>query len=489
MRRAVKEIDEDEGTMNAVPFADDARRVFALQQANRWAVAQGTAGERIARLDRLRASIAAHGQAVCEAMWRDFRKPAAEVRLTEIQPALIELAHVRTHLAEWMRPAAARTPWVLMGTRSEIRWEPRGVVLILSPWNYPVGLVLTPLMAAVAAGNCAIVRPSEKVPHTASVVARIIRDAFDEREVACLTETGTELATMLLSLPFDHIFFTGSPRVGRLVMQAAAVHLASVTLELGGKSPLIVDETAAAEHAGARAAWGKYVNAGQTCIAPDYAVVHERALPAFLAGATRAIETFYGATEEERQASRSFARAIDEAACARLATMLDEATAAGARIEIGGRVASAERYVAPTILTNVTWGSPVMREEIFGPVLPVLTFRSLDEAIEGINRQAKPLALYVFSRAQASIDRVLAGTSSGGVAINTVMLQFANPYLPFGGVGESGQGSYHGWHGFRAFSHERSVLTQGRGGLFSLLNPPYGRRASFLVRTLGRIIG
>jgi len=486
---AVKQIDEDYSSMNSGPLLAEAQRVFSLQQAHRWMVAQSTARERIARLDRLRAAIVTHRDATCEAMWQDFHKPAAEVQLTEIQPTLIELGHVRAHLAEWIQPAPVDSPWVLMGTRSEIRYEPRGVVLIMAPWNYPFGLLLTPLIAAVAAGNCAIVRPSEKVPNTAAVLARIIGDAFEEREVACFTEPGTELAEGLLTLPFDHIFFTGSPRVGRLVLQAASAHLASATLELGGKSPLIVDETADVGKAGERAAWGKYVNAGQTCIAPDYAVVHERVLPGFLDAAKRAIAKFYGRTEEERQASGSFARAIDDAAFERLKTMLADALGTGASVEIGGLVADAERYIAPTILTNVNWESPAMEGEIFGPILPVLTFRSLDEVTDRINRLGKPLALYMFSRSQANIERVLRQTSSGGVAINTVMVHFANPHLPFGGVGESGQGSYHGWYGFRAFSHERSVLMQRRGGLLRMFDPPYTRKTRFLMKVLRRVIG
>ena len=467
---------------------DDARRVFALQQEHRVTTARSTAGERLARLDRLREAIIAHADAVCEAMGADFRKHPLEVQLTEIQPTLIELGHVRAHLAEWMRPVPADAPWVLKGSQSEIRYEPRGVVLILSPWNYPFGLVFAPLIAAVAAGNCVIVRPSEKVPRTAAALSRIIRDTFDEREVACFTEAGTELAEGLLTLPFDHIFFTGSTRVGRLVMKAAAEHLSSVTLELGGKSPVIVDDTADAGRAGARAAWGKFVNAGQTCIAPDYAAVHERVLPAFLDGAKQAIARFYGHGEDARQASDSFARIIDEAAFTRLQALLDDATAAGAQVECGGRVDSWQRYIAPTILTRVGWKSPAMREEIFGPILPVLTYQSLEEVTEGINQRGKPLALYMFSRSQENIERVLRHTSSGGVAINSVMVHFANPHLPFGGVGESGQGSYHGWYGFRTFSHERSVLTQRRGGALGLFDPPYTGRTRFLLNVLRRLI-
>jgi aldehyde dehydrogenase (NAD+) len=421
-------------------------------------------------------------------MWQDFHKPAAEVELLEIQPTLIELNHVRANLAQWMQPERVRAPWILLRSRSEVHYEPRGVVLIMAPWNYPFGLVLTPLIAAVAAGNCAIVRPSEKVPHTGEVLTRIIRQAFDEQEVACFTERGTELAEELLTFPFDHVFFTGSTRIGRVVMKAAADHLASVTLELGGKSPAIVDDTAKIAHAASRIVWGKCVNAGQTCIAPDYALVHESVAAEFIDAAKRTIARFYGSTEEARQSSPYFPRAIDPGAFARLKSLLDDSISAGGRIEIGGKVDPRERYIAPTVLTNVGWSSPAMREEIFGPILPVLTFSSVDEVIERVNERAKPLTLYMFSRSQPNIDRVLQRTSSGAAAINTVVVHYANPHLPFGGVGESGQGSYHGWYGFRAFSHERSVFTQRAGGAIGLFDPPYERKTQWLLKMLGQLI-
>lgn len=466
---------------------EEARRIFALQQAHRWSVANSTAEERSAKLARLKAAIVAHRSAVHDAMWADFHKSFAEVEMSEITPALIDLDHARTHLTKWMQPASAGGHWLLAGTRSEVWYRPRGVVLIMAPWNYPFGLVITPLVAAVAAGNCAVLRPSEKVPRTADVLARIVRQAFEEREVACVTEPGIELAGALLMLPFDHVFFTGSTRIGRQVMVAAAEHLASVTLELGGKSPLIVDDTADAEAAGERAAWGKFVNAGQTCIAPDYALVDERVAPTFVESAKRTVARFYGASEEARQTTPDFPRLIDDAAFRRVVGLLDEAVASGARVEVGGRASPQERYIAPTILTNVDWDSPMMKEEIFGPVLPVVTFQSIGEAINRINAGPTPLALYLFSRSHDHIERVLRGTASGGVAINDVLLQYGNPQLPFGGLRESGQGSYHGWYGFRTFSHERSVLRQGRLALTRVLYPPYGRRVRGLLRIIGRL--
>jgi aldehyde dehydrogenase (NAD+) len=320
------------------------------------------------------------------------------------------------------------------------------------------------------------------------VLRQIVAQAFEEREVACLTEPGIALAQALLEMPFDHVFFTGSTRMGRRVMSAASEHLATVTLELGGKSPLIVDETSDVRLAAERAVWGKFVNAGQTCIAPDYVVVHEQVAGAFLAGARDAVVRFYGPTEDARQASPSFARIIDDQAFERLSTLLADSVAAGARVEIGGRVDVSERYIAPTILTGVTWDAPAMREEIFGPVLPVLTYRSLDDVIARISARSKPLALYVFSRNDAHVERVLAKTSSGATSINQVLLHFANPNLPFGGVGDSGQGSYHGHHGFRTFSHERAVMRQRRLAMMRVLYPPYGPMAGRIVKLLGRLV-
>ena len=465
----------------------DARRIFALQQAHRWTVAASSAADRAAKLSRLKAAITGHRDALYRAMWGDFRKSAAEVEITEIAPTLLDLDHTRAHLAGWMRPEPAGRHWLLTGTRSEVVYRPRGVVLIMAPWNYPVGLILTPLIGAVSAGNCAMLRPSEKVPRTAAVLAAIVRASFEEREVACLTEAGIELAEALLTFPFDHVFFTGSTRIGRQVMRAAAGHLASVTLELGGKSPLLVDATADARAAGERAAWGKFVNAGQTCIAPDYALVDERVLPAFVDGAVRAVSRFYGATEDDRRNSPDFPRLIDDAAFARVAGLLDAAVAAGARVAIGGRTDPSERYVAPTILTNVDWLSPVMQEEIFGPVLPVLAFQTLDDAIDRIEAGPAPLALYVFSTRDEHVARVLDRTASGGVCVNDVLVHFGNPELPFGGVRESGQGNYHGWYGFRTFSHERAVLRRGRLALTHWLYPPYRRRVRGLLRLFRRV--
>jgi aldehyde dehydrogenase (NAD+) len=461
-----------------------ARRVFELQRGARWRVAQSGAGERIARLKRLRTAILAHRQALYDGVWADFRKSAPEFEITEMQIVLGEIAHTIRHLRRWMRPRRVPTPPLLKGTAGRVRCEPRGQVLILAPWNYPFQLLFGPLVAAVAAGNVAIVRPSEKVPATAAAMARIVAEAFPEEEVA-LVGGGIETADALLELPFDHFFFTGSTAVGRKVMHAAAEHLASVTLELGGKSPAIVDRSADVAQAAERIVWGKMVNAGQTCVAPDYVLVHQADAPAFLAAARDTVARFYGSGEAARM-SGDLARIVDRRAFERLAYALRETIAGGARVEAGGDMDADERYIAPTVLSDVRPDAPVMREEIFGPILPVLTVRSTDEALAFVNARPKPLALYLFSRDARTTERVIRGSTAGGTIVNHVICHLANPDLPFGGVGESGQGSYHGLAGFRAFSHERAVLHAGRWSLAPLYYPPYGPRMRRIASLMSR---
>ncbi len=459
---------------------DRVRALFDAQTAHRWTKARTTARERAERLRRLRATILDRKDELCEAIHADLRKHPTEVELTELQPVLGELNHTIKHLGGWMRPRRVPSPLTLFGTRGEVRYEPKGVVLIQGPWNYPFNLMINPLVAAIAAGNCAILKPSEKTPNTSRFIASLVESVFEPREVT-VVEGDADVARALLDLPFDHIFFTGSPRVGQYVMEAAARHLTPVTLELGGKSPVIVDEAADVEQAARRIVWGKLINAGQTCVAPDYALVAESRKAEFVASAKRAIAASYGETEASRKQSADLCRLVDRASYERLTGLLRDAVERGATVEIGGEGDADERYLAPTILTDVDPASDLMREEIFGPILPVLTYRSLDDAIRAINGRAKPLALYVFSNRTATIDRVIAETTAGGTAINNVVLHLANPDLPFGGVGASGMGNYHGEFGFRTFSHERAVLTQGRLSFFQYLYPPYTDRVRGLV--------
>jgi aldehyde dehydrogenase (NAD+) len=462
------------------------RAIFEKQQAARWRVAATTAAERNEKLRRLKRAIVSRTDALYAALLGDLRKHSVEVELTELQPALGEINHTIKLLKRWMRPHKVASSLLLAGTSSEIRYEPKGVVLILAPWNYPFGLTVNPLVAALAAGNCVILKPSEKAPATSRFLAELVRDTFDESEVA-LVEGDASVAEALLELPFDHIFFTGSTRIGKIVMAAAAKNLASVTLELGGKSPVVVDESANIAQAARRVVWGKFINAGQTCVAPDYVLVPESRKREFLDETRAAIGEYYGATDEARKASPDYCRLVDAGAFARMRALVEEAIRGGARVEVGGEFDPAERFVAPTVLSEVRPEMGVMSEEIFGPVLPVLGFESLDEAVGFVRSRPKPLALYVFAENQRAVDKVLAETSAGGTAVNTVVMHLANPNLPFGGVGESGVGSYHGHYGFKAFSHERAVLRQGPLSMAQRFFPPYTesvRKNLLLLRKL-----
>lgn len=459
---------------------------FARLQARRWEMAQTSAKERLARLDRLKANILGRREALADALFADYRKPRAEAESTEILPVLMELAHTAKHLKSWMKPRKVDTPLLLTGTHSEVRYEPKGVVLVIAPWNYPFNLAIAPLIAAVSAGNCVMLKASEKTPHVAAFLESLIKDTFDPSEVTTI-QGGPEIGEALLRLPFDHFFFTGGPRVGQKVMAAAARHLAGVTLELGGKSPVIIDSTADVKAAAERVVWGKFLNAGQTCIAPDYVFVDASQEEAFLAAAKDALERFYGKTEEARRASPDLCRLIDDAAFSRVCGLLDRTVSAGGRVVAGGVVDQPSRYIAPTLLADVTPESAVMEEEIFGPLLPVLRYEKLETAVDFIRANGKPLAMYIFSSDDDTVERLLRQTSSGGTVVNNVILHIVNPGLPFGGVGQSGLGAYHGDTGFRELSHSRGVMRQGRASLAHFFFPPYTGKAQQLARLASRL--
>ncbi|WP_426756690.1 aldehyde dehydrogenase family protein [Myxococcus sp. Y35] len=465
---------------------DGVQEAFDRLHASRWDVARRGVKERLARLETLKTQLIARREALADALYADFRKPRAEVEATEVLPVLMELAYIQKHLKTWMKPRKASTPLLLTGTSSLVQYEPRGVVLVLAPWNYPFHLLMSPLVAAVAAGNTVLCKPSEKTPNTARFMAELLKDVFPPEEVA-LVEGGPEVGEALLRLPFDHFFYTGGPRVGRRVMEAAARHLASVTLELGGKSPVIVDETADVEAVAERVVWGKFLNGGQTCVAPDHVWVHASREEALLEAMKAALERFYGRTEEARRANTDLCRMVDDAAFQRVRRLLDRTVEAGARVVAGGGVDADSRFIAPTLLADVSPDAPIMDEEIFGPVLPVLRFESLDDVVAQVREGGKPLALYVFSQHEPTVERLLRETRSGGACINTVVLHNVNPNLPFGGVGHSGVGAYHGETGFRTFSHERAVLRQGRTSLVHLFFPPYTGKAQKLARLASRL--
>lgn len=459
---------------------ENVLEIYKKQRANRWRVSKTTADERILKLKKIRDSLMARKEELQKAIYADFSKNPGEVDLTEVYPTISEINHTIRHLADWMKPKKVGTPLVLFGTSGEIRYEAKGVVLILSPWNYPFQLLMSPLVAAIAAGNCVVLKPSAKTPHTAHFLKKFISDLFAEDEIA-LFEGDHHVADALLELSFDHVFFTGSPAIGKKVMAAAAQQLAPVTLELGGKSPVIVDETADVKKAAERIAWGKFINAGQTCVAPDYLLIHESRVNNFVTEIRKVITARYGETEEAREKSPDFCRLVSEGHMEGLKKVLDEAVRAGAKVEIGGKTTPGKKYLAPTILTRVTDDSPIMKEEIFGPILPVVTFKELDEAITIIQKREKPLALYIFSKSRTTINEILKSTTAGGTCINSLIIHLANPDLPFGGVGQSGMGNYHGHFGFKTFSHERAVLRQGIIDSLKMFYPPYTKRVRKMI--------
>lgn len=435
----------------------EIRRVFALQQAHQWEMKATTAEQRKARLRKLKAAVEAHGDEIVSAVRQDIRKPENEIRITEYANVIANIDRNINSLDEWMKPVEV-VPSLNSDDRAKIVCEARGVCLILGPWNFPFGLVMGPLAAAVAAGNCCIVKLTDLCPAIAGVAARIIRDAFDENEVA-LFEGDVDVATALLELPFNHIFFTGSARVGKLVMTAAAKHLATVTLELGGKSPVIVDQGADLKQVAGDLAAAKQFNGGQACISPDYLLVREQHKDSLTEEFRARVEqNLYSKDGQIRK--ENIAQIVDPGNFARIKRLFDDALAKGASVAVGGILEEDDRTIHPTLLTDVTPDMLIMQEEIFAPIVPVMTYEDIDDAVRYIAGRDKPLALYLYSTNQDNIDKVLSGTSSGGVTINGFFSHYLENQLPFGGVNQSGMGSYHGVFGFKAFSHERAIYIQ-----------------------------
>lgn len=404
---------------------------------------------RLKMLRRLRKAIVEREKQLTEALYADLHKSYEEAFLTEISIVLGEIDNFLKHLPRWAAPSKRKTPLKLFPAKSQIITEPLGVALIIAPWNYPVQLLLNPLVGAIAAGCTAVLKPSPYVPHVAEVLEELVHDCFDEEYVA-IVQGHRDVNTALLNERYDIIFFTGSPDLGRVVMRAAAEHLTPVVLELGGKSPVVVDRTADIAVAAKRLAWGKTLNAGQTCIAPDYLLIHREVKEHFIEAFKEALCELHG--EDARQ-SEHYVRMVSDRAFERVSGYISEG-----RVRCGGRVVAEERYIEPTLLDEVSADSSVMREEIFGPVLPMIEISSVEEAITFINEREKPLALYVFADERAA-RRVVEYTSSGGACINDCIMHIANEKLPFGGVGNSGMGRYHGRDSLYSFSHRRSMIT------------------------------
>lgn len=462
--------------------------VFASQQARAVQLRQSTAAERIAKITRLRDAVLARQDDIYAAMRADFNKPEAEVDLGEIMIVKQEANHAIKQLKQWMKPKKVKPTAALLGTSSYIKYEPRGVCLIISPWNFPLMLLFGPLISAIAAGNTAILKPSEMTPQVSQLQKEIIESIFTEDEIAIFLGDA-KVSTALLALPFDHCFFTGSPAVGKIVMTACAKHLTSVTLELGGKSPTIVDQSADILKTAGSLIFGKCGNMGQACTAPDYALVEAGTQDALVAALQNVIERRYGNTAEAQKNNADLARIINIRHAERIAHLVQDALDKGATLAYGGDIDIEGRWIQPTVLTDVPDDADIMHEEIFGPVLAIKTWQNLDEAIQLINSKPKPLALYVYSSQQSVIDKVLNETSSGDAGINACMMHFLNHNLPFGGVNNSGIGNAHGHHGFLAFSHERSVIRDKFAATAKTM-PPYNEKTrkfiQFILKWMAR---
>jgi aldehyde dehydrogenase (NAD+) len=406
-------------------------------------------GYRIEQLKRLHRVIQEHDDLILGALEKDMAKPKLEAYAGEIALVLNEISYALRKLPSWVKPTRVMTARPLLPSLCYTIPEPLGSVLILAPWNYPFQLALAPLVGALAAGNCAVVKPSELAPATSEVIAALLEKHFDSRLIHVVTG-GPQVASDLLAQRFDHIFFTGSTRVGKLVMEAASHNLTPVTLELGGKTPCIVDADIHLRYAARRIAWAKFFNAGQTCVAPDYLLVEKTIRDEFTGVLKKQIIRFFG---PDPARSPDYARIINQGHFNRLRSYLDKAT-----IIIGGQTSAETRYIAPTLIDGVSPHDPVMTEEIFGPILPILTFEEFSQAIDFVNARPKPLSLYLFTKNRDKQDKVLLETSSGGYCINDAVVHFASHLLPFGGVGESGMGSYHGKASFDCFSHTKSVV-------------------------------
>ena len=433
---------------------------------------------RIEQLKKLRTMIRTHEEEILEALRADLRKPDFEAIFSETQIVLQEIDHVITHLRQWMEPLTVDTPLMHFPAESHIVHEPYGTCLIIAPWNYPFQLLVAPLIGAMAAGNCCVLKPSEISVNTARLVSKLFAANFQPDYIR-VVEGGVEETTALLRQKFDYIFYTGSTQVGKIVMEAAARHLTPVTLELGGKSPCIADKKIKIPVAARSICWGKFFNAGQTCIAPDYLLVHKDIRDELLEEMGKAIVRFYG---KDAAKSPDYARIIGERHFRRLVSLIDRE-----KVFHGGSYDESQLYIEPTILTHVEWDDKVMADEIFGPLLPVLEFSDPEEAVAMINARPKPLAMYIFSRSDRFADYLTSRTSSGGVCINDTLSHITTHSLPFGGVGDSGMGAYHGKASYTLFSHAKPVMRKSMGIEMKLRYPPYRKVTPWLRKIISMI--
>lgn len=430
---------------------------------------------RLRALKKLYKGIKQAESALMKALKKDLGKGSFESYASEIGFTLAEISHAQKKLKKWMKPKCSFSSLVNLPGYTKVFSEPYGNALIISPWNYPFNLCIAPLVGAIAAGNTCIIKTSEFAPHTSSIIRKIIEDIFNENYIA-VVEGGVATTQELLALPFQKIFFTGSTQVGKVVMKAGAEHLASVTLELGGKSPCIVDRTADLEVAAKRITWGKFLNAGQTCVAPDYIYVHQDIKEAFINLVKKEIQSFYG---EQIKKNFDYGRIVNKKHFERLTNLIDTD-----KVKFGGEVDLSERYIAPTILEPVYWTDAIMKEEIFGPLMPIMDFTDIDQVINKIKEEPKPLALYLFSKNKHTAKKVFKSCSFGGGCLNDTIVHLAEANLPFGGVGNSGVGNYHGKYSFDCFSHKKAVLFKPFWLDIPLRYPPYKNKLNIIKRII-----
>ena len=451
--------------------------IFKAQKANAQNVANSNAQERKAKLRKILDWTLAHEVEIGDALFADFKKNPAETNLGEVLGVVGEIKHLMKHLNSWMKPQSVPTPLNMIGSSAHVRFEPKGVCLIISPWNYPFNMSIKPLVQAIAAGNTVMLKPSEMTPHTSALIKKMLSELFEENEIAVI-EGDASVSTILLEQPFNHIFFTGSPAVGKIVMSAAAKNLTSVTLELGGKSPCLVDETANIKKTAEKIAWGKYINNGQTCIAPDYVLVHKSVENELVTALKSSIKAMYG---NDAKTSADYCRVVNNRHFNRLNGLLNEAVEKGANVQAGGQTDGTENYIAPTLLTEVDDSMKIMQDEIFGPILPIISYNNNEEAIAHIKSREKPLAMYINSSKEKNIQYFMNNSSAGGTVINDSIIYYGHTELPFGGVNNSGIGKSGGIWGFTEFSNQRAVMRQ-RFGTFKMIYPPYTPFVSKLIR-------
>ncbi|WP_254526654.1 MULTISPECIES: aldehyde dehydrogenase family protein [unclassified Sphingobacterium] len=458
-------------------------KIYQSQLKNKSAIKHSTAYKRIGWIKKLLDTINREEKAIEQALYQDFHKSGIETAITEILVVQLELKHIAKKLRGWMKDKKVRRSLVMPNVSAYLHYEPKGNALIITPWNYPFQLPLVHLAACIAAGNTAILKLSEFSPNSNQVLKKIIAEVFPTDHIAVI-EGAVEETTHLLNLKFDHIHFTGSSKVGKIVMEAASKHLTDITLELGGKSPAVIDKNVNLRQVVKNLIWAKFINAGQTCIAPDYILAHRHQKQQLEEVFKIEIEEAFG---KDAFNSPDYARIINEKQFERLNQALDSAKQLGANIIAGGKTDGRTKYIAPTVITNVAANNPLMTDEIFGPILPIVYYAQIQEAIDFINAKEKPLALYVFSKDSNFNKHIIRNSSAGSTCINDAVIQIMQPNLPFGGVNNSGLGQSTGWYGFKAFSHERAVADVKIIPLSSMFWYPYTEKTSRMLQWIRRL--